>query len=355
MKMNKKERYRLIAIQIQEREEGICFRICYGIQRNPIAEIQLLLTENQEIDQTVVKEIWKGCHIIDPKQEVGKIIMTGEETKQVKQFVKQMRQMLLEAGVLQEAILWLSKEQSGCYYAMWHHPLEETEKVAFFDCFGEQVFYHTMQQCKQQQICYVWIRKESLDPEESLSREWIAEKKIAILYFIMSSDLLERQRAFLEDLAYCCRIWAGENLYLQGAYEAAVQMQQSKQQQWFFLGAQQSCVTVKMKVLQKGVEKKYVLVSLGEPLQEREIDVIFQQQSKIALYVSGFLFAKEQLLEICLDDLEMGKVKRTRIRLSVRFKTQTCMELTIRDLGFGDFFRGSAKVWKKTIDFECGR
>ena len=60
---------------------------------------------------------------------------------------------------------------------------------------------------------------------------------------------------------------------------------------------------------------------------------------------------RQRTEEISLAGLPIRPERATRLRLEATFESDVKMHIKITDLGFGEFYISSGKVWEKDIEF----
>ena len=82
-------------------------------------------------------------------------------------------------------------------------------------------------------------------------------------------------------------------------------------------------------------------------IPRREVDYIFDMDDEeIAEYQ---VFAKK--VAMALTGLPSRPNKTTRLSLEMEYISAKDCQVTVRDLGFGDLYPSSGKVWKETVQW----
>ncbi|MCI7107617.1 MAG: DUF5716 family protein [Lachnospiraceae bacterium] len=147
------------------------------------------------------------------------------------------------------------------------------------------------------------------------------------------------------------RAFIGKNLFSKGAcYAAAVR---DKEENWpyIYMGENEMKFNLSLKVRDKGKVAFYNLISAGKNWFETrgECEVILTGTPEVDFWkqLPNSREAKIETLE--LTDLPRRPDRTTRIRISANPVADDKIEIEIKDLGFGEFFRGTDKVWKYTM------
>ncbi|MBR4168188.1 MAG: hypothetical protein IKR47_00500 [Lachnospiraceae bacterium] len=60
----------------------------------------------------------------------------------------------------------------------------------------------------------------------------------------------------------------------------------------------------------------------------------------------------KQIVSIELNGLPQRPKRATRLRIKVEMTSETTIKIKIQDLGFGEMYPSSSKVWTKEIELE---
>lgn len=151
--------------------------------------------------------------------------------------------------------------------------------------------------------------------------------------------------------AFCCRgrrAFVGKNLYSKGACYAAAVQKGREPWNYVYLGDNEMKLNVSLKVQNKRKEEFYSLLTAGENWYEAagECEVILAGTPEINFWLQlpGSREAKVEKLR--LSDLPKRPDKTTRLRITAKPLSDCTVQIRIKDLGFGELFAGSGKVWE---------
>ncbi len=154
-----------------------------------------------------------------------------------------------------------------------------------------------------------------------------------------------------QSVAYLCkgrRVFVGKNLYAKGACYAADVLLGNTPWEYVYLGDNEMKMNVSLKVKNHRKEEFYTLISAGDNWYESrgECEVILAGTPEIAFWLQepGSREAKIEKLE--LSDLPKRPDATTRLRIVLKPLSDCKVQITIKDLGFGEFFKSSDKVWE---------
>lgn len=146
------------------------------------------------------------------------------------------------------------------------------------------------------------------------------------------------------------RAFMGKNLFSKGAcYGAAVRGHEEKWP-YIYMGENEMKFNLSLKVKDRGEIAFYNLISAGKNWFEAqgECEVILCGTHQIDFW-KQLPNSREAMIETFeLTDLPRRPDKTTRLRITAKAVSDDKIAIEIKDLGFGDFFRGTDKVWKYT-------
>ncbi len=185
--------------------------------------------------------------------------------------------------------------------------------------------------------------------EETLDRE-----QISAVYLI--GDSFDKTWA-VESLRVLCHrrhVFQGRNLYTKGACYSAMQRMGKKKRLDQFLYQSDDLVTVNLS-MQMEVRKKmssYTLINAGISWFEAEhvCEFIAENTDEVEIYAKSMLGGDTEKYSIVLKGLPKREGRTVRLWLSAKFTSPNRCKITVRDLGFGEFYPPSGMVWESTLE-----
>lgn len=149
------------------------------------------------------------------------------------------------------------------------------------------------------------------------------------------------------------RAFVGKNLYSKGACYAAAVIDGQTEWQYVYLGDNEMKVNVSLKLYNKGNMEFYTLISAGDNWYESvgECEVILDGTPEIAFWLQAPNSKNAKIEHLELSDLPERPNKTTRLRIVAKPLSDTKIQIQIRDLGFGEFFKSSDKIWEYVMSF----
>lgn len=147
------------------------------------------------------------------------------------------------------------------------------------------------------------------------------------------------------------RAFMGKNLFTKGACFAAAIRDEEDEWPFVYMGENEMKFNLSLKVSDKGELAFYHLISAGKNWFESkgECEVILSGTPEIDFWkqLPNSREAKIETLE--LSDLPDRPDRTTRLRITAQPISDNQIEVTIKDLGFGEMIHSTDKVWKYTM------
>lgn len=150
------------------------------------------------------------------------------------------------------------------------------------------------------------------------------------------------------------RAFMGKNLYAKGACYAAAILDQAETWEYVYLGDNEMKVNVSLKLFNKGNMEFYTLLSAGDNWYEAigTCEVILDGTPEISFWLQPPNRREAKIERLELSDLPKRPNRTTRLRITAKPLSDTKVQIQIKDLGFGEIFKSSEKVWEYVMVFE---
>lgn len=147
------------------------------------------------------------------------------------------------------------------------------------------------------------------------------------------------------------RAFVGKNLFSKGACYAAEVRDNEDKWRFIYMGENELKFNLSLKVKSKGAFSFYNIISAGKNWFETkgQCEVILSDTTEIDFWkqLPNSREAKIETLE--LTDLPRRPDRTTRVRITATPVADDKINIEIMDLGFGELFRGTDKVWHYTM------
>lgn len=254
-------------------------------------------------------------------------------------------------------------DHKECFYFYSYHQEEmlKQHEVFLFDYYENRMECFELSRKRGTQPVVIEIEQHQLgeltqpydDHFLQMAQSVMGKKLISAVYFV--GDIFEGDW-MQESLRYICRgrrAFVGKNLYSMGACYASYLKGNEEKWNYVYLGESEFKINISLKVQDKSELKFYTLIEAGENWYHNvhSCDVLLDDTNTVDLWLQ-YPFGREAKIEnLELADLPERPNKTTRISVTARALSDRKAEIIIYDLGFGEFFPSSGKVWKYTMEF----
>lgn len=159
-----------------------------------------------------------------------------------------------------------------------------------------------------------------------------------------------------ESLKFLCRgrrVFQGNNLYSKGACFGAMEKVAASRvgESHVFLGNEKLKANLGMRVLKQGEASYFPLLDAGVNwFEARTTCEIILEDGVFSLIVTLLTGKEGKEVEIILDGLPERKRCATRLKLELFMKSETKAGLKMEDLGFGEIYPATHKIWEEEFE-----
>lgn len=186
------------------------------------------------------------------------------------------------------------------------------------------------------------------------AKQLFLQHRAAVVYLI-GEGLSEGW--YPETLKLLCqgrRVFRGQNLYGLGALQFSGLQLGVKQQEYLYLGDDQLHVNFFLKAVYHGEEMDYELISAELHWYEAESSIEFvpDGEREVAVFARSLDGKCEEVIRVALKDFPDREEKASRLQLRLYFTEKHKGVIEVEDLGFGQFYEATHKVWKEEFDLQ---
>lgn len=266
-------------------------------------------------------------------------------------------------GIEQHRVSIIDKREAFYYYALNQAPMLYQYNVALFDYGTNQMVSHVLKRnmntSRPQQVTIESQNWGELSGNkdtvfEDIVRSAFGKEVVSSVYFVGDGFDGEWMKT---SLAFACKgrkAFMGKNLYSKGACYAGYIRAAKKEWEFFYLGDNELKLNLALRVLEDNELRFFSLIDAGQSWYEAkgECEVIIDGENEIEFWVQrpDSREANSEVLE--LTDMPERENRTTRVRITATAKSDKAITITIKDLGFGELFPSSGKVWEHTITVE---
>lgn len=148
------------------------------------------------------------------------------------------------------------------------------------------------------------------------------------------------------------RVFKGNNLVVKGAAYGAKEFFHIPVLSDFLISCKgRTRVKVTLNAKNKGVEKSITLSNIGDYWHQAKstVECIVAKNKKAYFVIHDVMNNRNEEFNIDLSQLPERPEKTTRIRIDFKYLEENKFEITVTDLGFGEFYKAKDIVIKKEI------
>jgi len=294
---------------------------------------------------------------LGPDIEIGKVVFAFEKLDvplmEVMEFV------FSQLPVPRGRITVMDYKESFYYYALNQKSGLSAHDVALFRYYGENMTLWYLEREQQSTPQLVNIRDEDcgyltenkdFDFSQVISR--VFDKKIVSSSYLVGEGFEgEWMKHSLRVLCQGRRAFLGKNLFSKGACYAAEVMAGVFPWIYVYMGENEMKFNVSLKVRKNNEMAFHTLISAGENWYEAQgcCETILDGPGEVDFWIQKPRSREAKIQTLSLTNLPVRPKKATRLRIQAKPVSDTAVKITIRDLGFGEFFRASGMVWEYTM------
>lgn len=262
-------------------------------------------------------------------------------------------------GLRPEQFSVIDHKESFYYFALSQAESLWLHDVYLFENDGKNLFYYGLRRNTRTTPQVISIRESIKNPiEEDRDAEFLSILQKAFENRVVSSVYLVGDgfegEWMKESLTFLCRgrrAFVGNNLYSKGACYAGAVRDAQADWRFIYMGENEMKFNLSLKLKDRGNLSFYTLINAGKNWFESkgECEVILDGEREIVFW-KQLPNSREAVIETLeLTDLPLRPERTTRLRITAVPVSDEKIEVTIRDLGFGEIFRSTDKTWKYTM------
>lgn len=265
--------------------------------------------------------------------------------------------------------VWFQNRAESFYYYNMNQPQELMEhEVLVFDFTGENLKSLRFSTNRRTTPVAAFVEEEShpqvnkeglLYPKEAdrafakTVSELCGKRVVDTVYLIGDGFAEEWYQDALKVLCRNRRVFLGNNLYSKGAcYAAKERLTPGKiSKEYVFLGNDMIKANVGMYTLNQGTEGYFPLLDAGGKWYEagKSCDFLLEESNSFTLRLMPLNSREAKEVIVTLDGLPARPSRASRIHMEISMADAQTVRLTMEDMGFGEFFPATHKVWEETF------
>ena len=152
------------------------------------------------------------------------------------------------------------------------------------------------------------------------------------------------------------RVFQGNNLYSKGACYGARAKQQPGEngQNYVYLGKDMLKANIGLEASFRGQDSYFALLDAGVNWYDarRECDFLLNEDHSFSLRITPLTGREVKEVAVTLDGVPERPARTTRIHLTVFLSDADTVQLKMEDMGFGEMFPASHKIWEEAFSLK---
>ena len=148
------------------------------------------------------------------------------------------------------------------------------------------------------------------------------------------------------------RAFIGQNLFAEGACCKAISPEEERSD-YLYLGGARLSVNVGLMAIEEGKEEYIPLLTAGGNWYESQgqTDVILDNTTSIEFAIRSLSGDSEEKRSFEITGLPNRPNKTTRLRIILKPSAVNVINISVEDMGFGEFFRRTGKIWNFSMEY----
>lgn len=309
-------------------------------------------------------QILKALGVVEPVKHTRCLVITVQRLTGT--MVDNLQKACEKIGFSRGRYILQDYSESFYYYAMCQKPEYWSRGVAWYAFEKDQVSFRRLSMSGNTKPVLVTLEKpvSATLPEEPELRDgefckFIQETVGGGMY----SSILITGKGFHQEwaansVAVLCRhqrkVFYGNNLFAKGAcYTAKEKLENRELRKYLYLSDALVKYNIGMDMMIMGSPAYYSIIQAGKNWYEcRSVfDLILDDTNQLTFYISPMQSSEKQKQKVSmsLPGLVPRPNRTTRLRVCLECQTETTCKITVKDMGFGEMYPSSKRIWTETI------
>ncbi len=317
-----------------------------------------------ELAALFLKELLKIAGFLEPLKNIKCLIITTP--KLTKERVDNLKAACESIGFQIGQYLLMDYSESFYYYALSQRPDTWNRNVGWYEFHEDQVSFRKLTMDITTKPMLVRLN----EPVTTDLSTDAAGRDIDFYQFIqrtvgndLYSSVLLTGSGFDQAWAkkstpLLCRqqrkVFLGNNLFAKGAcYGAKEKLEDKKLKNYLYAGDALVKTNVGMELFIMGSMAYYPLIEAGNNWYEcsTSCEILLDGPDELVFIVSEMGSKEKNKISMALPGLPKRPRKATRLSLALTYQSEKDCVIIVKDMGFGDFFPSSQKVWRETVQW----
>ena len=309
------------------------------------------------------RETLKMLGVQDFSKSISGLVVTCENLELP--LVENLKKALDHLNLKKNSIRIMNYEESFYYHTMYQRAELYVKKAALITFNGNEVSFQHLSINQKTRPALVSLSEKTTFHLDGVLEEWDAcfcraireymgKDAYSSAFIIGSGFEQEWASSSLPLLAKIAkRIFYGNNLFVKGAcYGAKERAEEKKLKEYLYLGRDLIRTNVGMEMIGHGMKVYYPLIAAGMNWYdgEKECEFILDDKTELNFLVSPMEGGEKKTYAMMLPDLPQRPNRTTRLLLQIHCISADRCHVKVTDLGFGEMYPASQKVWLESME-----
>lgn len=303
--------------------------------------------EQKEEVQELFHNLWKMLKVYADKEPLEELVFCLDQNSE------QIRQMLLEIvqiyNISPEKVHFIDKRESFCAYVFHQSAELSVHNVLLIENRkGEKQKLLLKKRTRTAPVVAEVVEASEKEPDQILAGQAVSS------VFLVGDDFEEKwMQDYLKLLKSGRRVFQGKNLFVKGACYAGIDWKE-KREPYLYLGEDKVSCHIALKVRKNDKEEFHVIAEGGRNWYESDtsLEVFLMDKPELEFAIIPINGRERKMVVIPLEGLPERPEKTTRLLIELTFTSSTAVKLTVKDLGFGEFFPKSDMSYEGELKWE---
>lgn len=279
------------------------------------------------------------------------------------------RNALSKLGLKEDRVQVISRIQSFMYFSVSQNSQLWVNDVVLFDFDKDGLMFYRLSFERKQKPVLIAADKVDLSEEMNQTRLLREDKEKLLQCFRQLSEkvLLQRTTSAVyvtgagfehnwadEVLKSWCngrRVFRGQNLYAKGACYTARLFTEAAQSKYSLLEDETVRSSIGIKIYRNAVFEIYPLLEMGTSWKKADVkfNIILDDTDELQFVIKDFI--RQDLINVIIQPeyLPIRENKTMKLSLRLFFLDRETLVLQMRDMGFGEFYPSTYRIWEQII------
>lgn len=197
------------------------------------------------------------------------------------------------------------------------------------------------------------VESRLVTPFKNITDKVLYRQIISTIYFTGTGFDGNWADGVIKSLCMGRRVFKGQNLYSKGAAYAGIIKDNDDYRDYLFLTDEQIRCTISIRMFKDNRIGEYRMVEAGTPYKQVKAKTVGILDDTDEVFFTIFHTVRKETKHFMMNlkNMVRRENKTNRVSVEVRFIDRDTAVFTVKDLGFGEFFDNTYRVWEKVIQF----